>query len=472
MQHNKATPILLACIGILVMLVVACNRCNNKRPTKDPQGQLPDSVKLPTYRPDELLIFFKHRPTQEEINAIKTEIKQANSSIDTGAIQQRRCSSCDDTYVELWKAPDIHIHADSKRAGTSTGNTNGVGEDALARYSENYVLDIPREEIQLDQKIPPYRQPMASGSGKDTVIIALLDTGFDTTQSQLRPYLWKNRQDPGGNGVDDDGNCLTDDVQGWNFVAGNANIQEDNPGRHGSSIGRFIINEFQQSGGNYLQLLVLKTHDGSGSGDLFNIICALNYAVAKGAHIINASWGFYSQYEKPHPFLDSMVNQVLRSKGILFVTAAGNKMDAEDARFTSNFPGLQPRKLDDHHFYPACLGGRKNNVLVATTNNDTMVSRTQNYSNVYVDLGVRADVEQDVYMKFKLPLTDFPSLLSGSSFATGIAAGKIGANCPVSLYKEDLHKTQFIESLGAAVQSATALSDKGQINLGRYIKHR
>jgi subtilisin family serine protease len=60
-----------------------------------------------------------------------------------------------------------------------------------------------------------------------TVIVGVIDSGTDTTHEDLKPVLWRNPKEIPGNGKDDDGNGLIDDVIGWNFL-GNANGENIN----------------------------------------------------------------------------------------------------------------------------------------------------------------------------------------------------------------------------------------------------
>ena len=53
-----------------------------------------------------------------------------------------------------------------------------------------------------------------------TVIVAVLDSGVDTTHEDLKGVLWFNEKEIPANGKDDDGNGYIDDMHGWNFLGG------------------------------------------------------------------------------------------------------------------------------------------------------------------------------------------------------------------------------------------------------------
>jgi subtilisin family serine protease len=62
-----------------------------------------------------------------------------------------------------------------------------------------------------------------------TVIVAIIDSGVDTTHEDLRSILWHNPKEIPGNGIDDDKNGYVDDVYGWNFLGGRdgRNVEDD-----------------------------------------------------------------------------------------------------------------------------------------------------------------------------------------------------------------------------------------------------
>jgi subtilisin family serine protease len=52
------------------------------------------------------------------------------------------------------------------------------------------------------------------------IVVAVIDSGIDTTHEDLKYILWTNAKEIAGNGIDDDKNGYIDDVHGWNFLGG------------------------------------------------------------------------------------------------------------------------------------------------------------------------------------------------------------------------------------------------------------
>ena len=406
-----------------------------------------------SYRKDQLIIFFKNDPTEKDIRAIKDSFQK--KGVKTDAISIKTCGNCK-IPVQLWSAKGIHtvVNTDTVHGGSGPQTTQTVGES----YSLNYYNYVPSgRETRFDR---PAFTPGKTDQKKDQIVVAVLDTGIDTRLVNPE-YIWREKPAKFAS------ECYRDVQSGWNFVADNGNFEDDHPNRHGSLVSQYIINEFKHSASNSVKIMPLKTHDKEGISDLFSVICGIHFAMAKGAQIINASWGFYYYYEIPVPYLKELITVELKKKGILFITAAGNKTDADDdlarqiflAEQGINLSDDQLRNLEIHTFYPARLSNAANSVIAVTTTDGKTVSPTQNYSEQFVDLGVETDRSRDGSMKFTVPFdsnTGTTDEISGSSFATAIASGIIGANCSKALYAPNIKKSDFLSALALLPDSGGA----------------
>lgn len=70
---------------------------------------------------------------------------------------------------------------------------------------------------------------LLKGKKSTPVIVAVIDSGIDTTHEDLKSILWTNTREIPGNGKDDDRNGYVDDIHGWNFLGGKdgSSLKED-----------------------------------------------------------------------------------------------------------------------------------------------------------------------------------------------------------------------------------------------------
>ena len=110
-----------------------------------------------------------------------------------------------------------------------------LGATAFAQNSKN---EVPKNWYQLDPATTGYNGislqkaydlVKAKKLKSKRVIVAVIDSGIDTTHEDLKPILWTNPKEIPGNGIDDDKNGYIDDVHGWNFLGGKdgRNVKED-----------------------------------------------------------------------------------------------------------------------------------------------------------------------------------------------------------------------------------------------------
>lgn len=80
-----------------------------------------------------------------------------------------------------------------------------------------HLLDPELDKVPGISAERAYRELLA-GKKPKRVRVAIIDSGFDTTHTDLRDRLWRNPGEIAGNGQDDDRNGYVDDVVGWNFI--------------------------------------------------------------------------------------------------------------------------------------------------------------------------------------------------------------------------------------------------------------
>ncbi|MDR2205321.1 MAG: S8 family serine peptidase [Flavobacteriaceae bacterium] len=130
-------------------------------------------------------------------------------------------------------------------------------------------------------------------TGDPNMIIAVPDTGFRMTHPELAGRIWNNPNDP-IDGIDNDGNGLIDDYQGWDYV-NNDNDPTDDYG-HGSNCSGIILakanNGIGYAGVNWnSKLMVLKVLNQNNSGTYSAMANSIYYAVDNGAKVISMSIG-------------------------------------------------------------------------------------------------------------------------------------------------------------------------------------
>lgn len=170
------------------------------------------------------------------------------------------------------------------------------------------------------------------------VVVAVVDTGLDYEHPKIKPSLAVNSIELFGRaGFDDDLNGYIDDIYGYDFLNGRgANFPED----HGTHVAGIIASSPTATLGTGAepsgvapesQIIGVKfLGTGPDSGQVSKAIQAIEYAVGRGAKIINASWGG----EECSPTLKATVEKY--QDRLLFVTASGN--DGRDLDISPSYP--------------------------------------------------------------------------------------------------------------------------------------
>lgn len=162
----------------------------------------------------------------------------------------------------------------------------------------------------------------SQGLDGNGVLVGVVDGMVDVTHNQLAGNIAVNSGEIPNNNVDDDGNGFVDDYKG---IQVNNEVNNPNLNRHGTHVAGIIAADSAQGPitgmAQKAKIIPAQFIGNDGGGSIGDAIVALNYVAARGAKIINMSWGLDACIAIPN--LQSTLQQ-LSNRGILLVTAAGN----------------------------------------------------------------------------------------------------------------------------------------------------
>lgn len=228
----------------------------------------------------------------------------------------------------------------------------------VEHYEENHIYHIEQESNIEIGEVPWYFpilsvQEAWKTSHGEGVSVAVIDTGIDWDHEELKGRILINElEDLNGNGsfdpwpsdsliegvtgdfngIDDDGNGYADDVIGYDFVDltsfdlgdsfGADPIPNDEHG-HGTSMSSLIAANADGKRitgvAPFSKILTIRSFDTRGNGESDDIAKGIIYAVARGARIINMSFG--DAFES---FLVRDAVRYANASGALLISSAGN----------------------------------------------------------------------------------------------------------------------------------------------------
>lgn len=187
----------------------------------------------------------------------------------------------------------------------------------------------------------------------DTIVVAVIDDGLDTTHTDFGDNLWVNRAEIPGDSIDNDNNGYVDDYLGWNVYTNNDDIKDGFwGGWHGTPVAGIVgakgDNNLGVTGVNWnVKVMIIV----GGPGEA-NAIASYGYVLShrrkynqsegsEGAYIVstNASWGIDFGQPSSAPLWCNIYDS-LGVEGVLSCGATIN--DNQDVDVVGDLPTACP----------------------------------------------------------------------------------------------------------------------------------
>jgi subtilisin family serine protease len=167
----------------------------------------------------------------------------------------------------------------------------------------------------------------STGNG---ALVAVLDTGVAVQRPELAGHIWTNPGEIPGNGIDDDGDGIVDDVHGADFANGDGTPADDNG--HGTHVAGIIAAHGVLRGlAPDATIMPVKVLASDKSGNAHWVAQGIEYALAHGARILNVSVNGDGRSDE----LEAAIRDA-ENAGAVIVASAGN--DGRDLGAQPSYP--------------------------------------------------------------------------------------------------------------------------------------
>jgi subtilisin family serine protease len=294
----------------------------NTKNFKKVEAKQPSKSAKTEYKENEVIVKFKDSKVnsmalEQEVAGLKLQKKENVGKKGAQLFRLPNGKSVEQAVEQLKKSPDV-LYAEPNYKLTAS-DVNDPYFDYL------WGLENTGQSISGSYGTPGIDINVKSAwditKGSTDVVIAVIDSGIDTSHPDLKYRIFKNKNEIPNNGIDDDNNGYIDDVYGWDFY-NNDNTVYDSPSvdEHGTHVAGTIAGHSNNDIGvagvaPFVKILPIKFL-GADGGTVSDAVKAIEYADSMGAKISNNSWGggnySYAIYE------------AIRNSDSLFVAAAGN----------------------------------------------------------------------------------------------------------------------------------------------------
>ena len=313
----------------------------------------------------ELLVKFQEDFDHIKLQLVKSELALING-ISKDSIEEKHCSCAEEDVVLLSYDHTIigNLEPATGSMGDQDGDDDGLSPAAIKGIttSHNYYhAPLPHHLNALAEHPHGFEIPDTSigrlhhKPNENRLIVAILDSGLDFDHPEFPEIenfaLWQAPEN----------NCY---ILGYDFV-NNRSYAIDDHG-HGTQVTGVILKELESYNAP-IDIMPLKISNEHGAVKLFDLYCAMNFAVNHGAKIINISSGWYGTP-------NSIIYEVIENNPeVLFVCSAGNS-------------GINTDKEGNNH-YPSGFSNLPNLISVAATNKSKdALAAFSNYGEQTIDI--------------------------------------------------------------------------------------
>lgn len=408
----------------------------------------------PEYVPGEVLVKFKDGSARTYMDSVHSSIrstkKRGFDRLKIDHVKLHAGMSVEEAVRRYKEDPDVEyaepnyiVHALRTPNDTSFTQLWGLNNTGQTGGTLDADIDAP--------------EAWDITTGSESVIIAVVDTGVAYNHPDFANNIWINTAELAngnctdgidnnsngfiddcaecGDSIDNDSNGYPDDCRGWDFVENDGSPFDLN--EHGTHVAGTIAAQGNNSQGITgvmwnAKIMPLRFLGLSGSGTTSDAILAIQYAIDKGAKIINNSWGGGGQSESLRLAIQTY------GANALFICAAGNTSRSNDTSPT----------------YPASFNS-PNIISVASTDNMDKLASFSSYGSTTVDLGAPG---VSIYSTIPIftdinPVTIYPTGGGQENFEA--ASGAL----PLSGWSRFGSNTTWAVTAGTGVGGSNSLED-------------
>lgn len=328
-------------------------------------------------------------------------------------------------------------------------------------------------------------------TGRSEMVVAVLDDGVQTTHEDLVDRIWTNPGEIAGDGIDNDNNGFIDDVNGWDFASGDANVnpafnaQFNQTDAHGTLVAGYIGATLNNGkgiagvAGGGVSIMPVRFYGTGTTVTSSKFIQSLAYAVNNGAKLINVSYSI-------EPFMSdpafAATVDFVYGREALWINSAGNqgvvdiqRLGISGTLFVANVNSTDIKNTSSNWGFGIDLSAPGTSVLGAAPG-DVYYRATGTSFSSAITTGAAALIwsanptwtRDQVAARLLGTTTDIDNL--NPSFAGLLGNGRLDVGRAVSEESMNGPRVRRVNGLGAAGGALTALPSSITIDLRGVLK--